>query len=166
MHLRCGRKHRLRQFIEPFEVLGPTGNSIYGQLRRPDPSLYPGLVFPAVVLVSGGINPGRMEVHSQEAKLVASAGLVVVCFNAEGRMDTLAPDDLQSEGEEDFNGFRHQDGLASIIRHVMDLDYVEADNIGLRSQSYGITMVAGCAGRHPELPIKYIVDGEGPPHAL
>jgi len=152
--------------IEPFEVLGPTGNSIYGQLRRPDPSLYPDLVFPAVVLVSGGINPGRMEVHGQEAKLLASAGLVVVCFNAEGRIDTLSPDDLRSEGEEDFNGFRHQDGLASIIRYVMELEFVDADNIGLRSQSYGITMAAGCAGRYPELPIKYIVDGEGPPHSF
>lgn len=25
---------------------------------------------------------------------------------------------------------------------------------------------AGCAGRHPEIPIKYIVDGEGPPESF
>ena len=26
-------------------------------------------------------------------------------------------------------------------------------------------MAAGCASRHPEIPIKYIVDGEGPPNS-
>ncbi len=148
--------------IEPFEVLGPTGNRIYGQIRRPDPDLYPGIAFPAVILVPGGINPGRMEVHGMDARALSEAGMVVVCFNAEGRIDTLAPDDLRSEGEEDFNGFRHQDGLANIIAFVAALDYVERENIGLKSQSYGITMAAGCVGRHPELPIAYLVDGEGP----
>lgn len=152
--------------IEPLEVLAPSGNWIYGQIRRPDPTLYPHLVSPAVVLVPGGINPGRMEVHGQEALLLAREGMVVVCFNAEGRIDTMAPDDLRSEGDEDFNGFRHQDGLANIIRHVMELEYVDGGNIGLKSQSYGITMAAGCAGRYPELPIKYIVDGEGPPSSF
>jgi len=152
--------------IEPFEILGPTGNRIYGQIRRPDPGLYPYLAFPAVVLVPGGINPGRMEVHGQDAKALAREGMVVVTFNAEGRIDTLAPDDLRSEGDEDFNGFRHQDGLANIVEYVMNLDYVLADNVGLKSQSYGITMAAGCGGRHPELPIKYLVDGEGPPHSF
>jgi len=152
--------------IEAFELLGPTDNRIYGQIRRPDPALYPNLSFPAVVLVPGGINPGRMEVHGQEAKALAEAGMVVVTFNAEGRVDTRAPEDLRSEGEEVFNGFRHQDGLAKIVEYVMGLAYVVAENVGLRSQSYGITMAAGCAGRHPELAIKYIVDGEGPPNSF
>ena len=89
--------------------------------------------------------------------------MVVVCFNAEGRVDTIAPDDLLSEGTEDFNGFRHQDGLANLIEYVAGLDYVDESNIGLKSQSYGITMVAGCVGRYPDLPIRYLVDGEGPP---
>jgi hypothetical protein len=157
---------KVATILEPFEVIGPTGHRIYGQLLRPDPVLHPERSSPAIVLIPGGINPGRMAVHSQEAKLLASEGLVVVCFNAEGRVDTLGADDLRSEGEEDFNGFRHQDGLASIIRYVMTLEYVDKDNIGLKSQSYGITMAAGCAGRHPELPIKYLVDGEGPPSSF
>jgi len=152
--------------IEAFELLGPTGNRIYDQIRRPDPALYPNLAFPAVVLVPGGINPGRMEVHGQEAKALAEAGMVVVAFNAEGRVDTRAPEDLRSEGEEVFNGFRHQDGLTKIVEYVMGLAYVVAENVGLRSQSYGITAAAGCAGRHPELAIKYIVDGEGPPNSF
>ncbi|MFC2095776.1 alpha/beta hydrolase family protein [Candidatus Bipolaricaulota bacterium] len=152
-----------QSIIELFEVQGPTGNRIYGQIRRPDPELYSLASLPAVVLVPGGINPGRMEVHGQEAKLLAEAGMVVVCFNAEGRVDTRNLDDLRSEGEEDFNGFRHQDGLANVIRYVMALDFVDMANIGIKSQSYGITMAAGCAGRYPGLPIKYLVDGEGPP---
>ena len=152
--------------IEPFEVLGPTGNRIYGQIRRPDPALYPDVAFPAVILVNGGINPGRMEVYGADAKALAKEGMVVVAFNAEGRIDTLAPDDLRSEGEEDFNGFHQQDGLANLIEYVAELGYVIADNIGLKSQSYGITMAAGCVGRHPELPVKYLVDGEGPPHSF
>ncbi|MBU1050882.1 hypothetical protein KKG90_12775 [Candidatus Bipolaricaulota bacterium] len=152
--------------IEPFEVLGPTGNRIYAQMRRPDPALYPGVAFPAVILIPGGINPGRMEVHGADAKALAKEGMVVVSFNAEGRIDTLAPDDLRSEGEENFNGFHHQDGLAKLIEYVAGLDYVLDDNIGLKSQSYGITMAAGCVGRHPELPVKYLVDGEGPPYSF
>lgn len=152
--------------VEPFDLVASSGNRIYGQIRRPDPALYPNLAFPAVVLVPGGINPGRMEVHGQEAKILAEAGMVVVTFNAEGRVDERAPEDLRSEGEEDFNGFRHQDGLAKIVEYVIELNYVIAENVGLRSQSYGITMAAGCAGRHPELAIKYIVDGEGPPNSF
>lgn len=156
----------LQTVIEAFEVLGPTGNRIYGQIRRPDPALYPGVAFPAVILVPGGINPGRMEVHGADARALTEQGMVVVSFNAEGRIDTLAPDDRRSEGAEDFNGFHHQDGLANIIEHVAGLDYVLPDNIGLKSQSYGITMAAGCVGRHPELPVKYLVDGEGPPYSF
>jgi hypothetical protein len=48
----------------------------------------------------------------------------------------------------------------------MGLSYVIPDNVGISTQSYGITMGAGCAGRHPEIPIKYIVDGEGPPDSF
>jgi hypothetical protein len=44
-----------RTVIEAFDVLGPMGNRIYGQIRRPDPAIYPGAVFPAVILVSGGM---------------------------------------------------------------------------------------------------------------
>jgi len=152
--------------IEAFEVVGPTGNRIYGQIRRPDPSKYPGRAFPAVILVPGGINPGRMDVHGKDAEVLSREGMVVVCFNAEGRVDTLAPDDLRSEGTEDFNGFRHQDGLAAIVEYVLGLDGVDPDNVGLKSQSYGITMATGCVGRHPDLPIRYLVDGEGPPDSF
>lgn len=157
------QKDARQTIIEPFSVTAPSGNTLYGQIRRPDPKLYPCQQYAVVIFVPGGINPGRMEAHGAEARMLAEAGMVVVAFNAEGRMDTISDEDIRSEGTEDFNGFRQQDGLCAIAQYVMDLPYVTADNVGLKSQSYGITMAAGCAARHPEIPIKYIVDGEGPP---
>ena len=146
-------------------MLAPSGNRIHGYIRRPDPEIYPDLCFPAVVLVPGGINPGRMEVaRGDEAHMLSKAGMVVVGFNAEGRGSDL-PEDVYSEGSEDYNGFRQQDGLCAIVEYTMELPYVVADNVGIKTQSFGIAMGAGCAGRHPEIPIKYIVDGEGPPNS-
>jgi hypothetical protein len=149
--------------LEPFSFINQNGNMIYGQIRRPDPQLYPSFRFASVILVPGGINPGRMAVLTPEAILLAEAGLVVVAFNAEGRVDSRTPDDIRSGGEEDFNGYTNQDTLGELVKFISELPYVIPDNIGLRSQSYGISMAAGCAGRYPDLPIKYIVDGEGPP---
>lgn len=148
---------------EPFDIVMPSGHRVYGMIRRPDPAQYPKLSFAAVVRVPGGINPGRMEALDDESKLLAGAGMVVVCFNAEGRVDsTPGSGDLKSEGDEDFNGYRNQEGLRHLVLWVMTLPYVIRQNVGIRTQSFGITMGAGCLGRHPELAVKYLVDGEGP----
>lgn len=152
--------------LEEFSIVNSAGNSIYGYIRRPDPEIYPTLSFAAVVKVPGGISPGRTEVFSPEVVALAEAGMVVVCFNAEGRVDERTEEDIASEGEEDYNGFRNQDTLAEIFEFVTELPFVIQDNIGIRTQSYGITMGAGCAAMHPELPIKYLVDGEGPPSSF
>ncbi|MBN1318533.1 MAG: hypothetical protein JXA42_23840 [Anaerolineales bacterium] len=148
--------------VQEFDLAAPSGSRIYGLIRQPDPALYPDLCFPAVVFVPGGINPGRVDVNRQDAKLLAGAGMVVVGFNAEGRVEPKVKDDIRSEGEEDYNGYRQQDGLCKLVEYVMGLDNVITYNVGLRTTSYGITMGAGCAGRYPEIPIKYIVDEEGP----
>jgi hypothetical protein len=150
--------------IEPFDLVVPSGNRIYGLITRPDPEIYPDYCFPAVVAIPGGINAGRMQAYGAEARVLAQAGMVVVNFNAEGRGGNL-PDDIASEGTEDYNGFRHQESLCALVRYVMTFDDVINDNVGLRTQSFGITMGIGCAARHPELSIKYIVDGEGPPNS-
>jgi hypothetical protein len=161
--------------VEPFELTSPAGHQIYGQLRRPDPSEYPGLSFAAVVRVPGGINPGRQEVMTQELISAAEAGMVVVCFNAEGRMDTQTCSDpsddstctdLRSEGDEDYNGPTNQDTLAEVVHFTQTLEYVIPDNVGLWTQSYGITMAAGAIARHPDLGLEYLVDGEGPPNSF
>jgi hypothetical protein len=151
--------------IEDFDLLMPSGNRVYGMIRRPDPAVYPNHSFAAVVIIPGGIGPGRLDARGIEAKILSEAGMVVVCFNAEGRVSNH-PDDIASEGTEDFNGFRHQDGLAKILQYVISLDHVIPHNVGISTRSYGITMAAGCAGRHPEIPIKYIVDGEGPSNSF
>ncbi|MBN1440498.1 MAG: hypothetical protein JW929_13900 [Anaerolineales bacterium] len=149
--------------LEEFEITAPSGNTLYGLIRRPDPAKYSGLCFAAVVLVPGGINPGRMTALDSDAILLSAAGMVVVTFNAEGRADDRAPDDKRSQGSEDTNGFRNQDGLCKIVEYAAALPYAVPDNVGIASQSFGIATAAGCAGRHPEAPVKYLVDGEGPP---
>jgi hypothetical protein len=151
--------------VEEFDMVAPSGNRIYGMITRPDPESYPDLCFAAVVSVPGGINPGRLAALGSEARMLAEAGMVVVNFNAEGRVDD-APVDIASEGTEDYNGFRQQDTLCALVQYTMDLPYTIGENVGIRTQSYGITMGAGCAARHPEIPIKYIVDGEGPPNSF
>jgi len=151
--------------VEDFNLLMPSGNRLYGMIRRPDPAVYPGRSFAVVVMIPGGIGAGRLDAQGTEAKMLAESGMVVVCFNAEGRVSNY-PEDIASEGTEDFNGFRHQDGLAEILRYIIGLDYVIPDNVGISTKSYGITMAAGCAGRYPEIPIKYIVDGEGPSNSF
>lgn len=118
--------------VEPFDLVMPSGNRVYGLVRRPDPTVYPNMRFAAVVKVPGGINAGRTEMLKDEAKLTAGAGMVVVGFNAEGRIDPFAGNnDIQSEGEEDYNGFRNQDGLRAIIQWTMALPYVIPGSVGL-----------------------------------
>jgi hypothetical protein len=152
--------------LEEFSILNRHGEEIHGLIRRPDPGLYPGMRFAAVVKVPGGINPGRSEALTPESIALAEAGMVVVTFNAESRFDPRNPEDIPSQGTENYNGFENQDTLAEIFAYTTQLPLVISDNVGIRSQSYGITMAAGCAARHPELNIKYIVDGEGPPNSF
>lgn len=147
---------------EEFNILNSAGHTVYGIILRPDPSKYPKQSFATVIKVPGGINPGRMEINAPEAIALAEAGMIVVCFNSEGRVDSRNDSDVLSEGIEDYNGFRNQNTLADIFKYVLELPYVAKDNIGIRTQSFGITMGIGCAARYPHLPIKYIVDGEGP----
>lgn len=148
--------------VEEFSIVNSAGNTVYGLIRRPDPEVYPAYSFAGVIMVPSGIVPGRIEALSEEVTTLAEAGMVVVCFNSEGRYNDSVSDDIASEGEEDFNGFLNQDTLSEIFEFTMGLAYVIQDNIGIWTQSFGITMGAGCAARHPEIPIKYIVDAEGP----
>jgi hypothetical protein len=138
--------------LEDFSVLAPSGNRLYGLIRRPDPAQYPDNCWAAIVLVPGGINPGRTAAYGEEAKLLAAAGMVVVTFNAEGRQDERSADDPRSEGSEDYNGYRNQDGLCAVVQYVMGLDYVIAENVGIASQSYGITMAPVAPVAIPKSP--------------
>ena len=112
---------------------------------------------PALVLVPGGngssvdfTKPGR----ATTVPTLTSAGFAVVLFDPDSRG--------QSQGTEDYNGFTQQDGLAAVIEFASGLPEVDSVQMGLVSYSYGITMASGALARHPDLPIRFLIDWEGP----
>jgi pimeloyl-ACP methyl ester carboxylesterase len=110
---------------------------------------------PAVVFIPGGTDDSARFVENHEmAATYRSEGIVVVVFDPDGRG--------KSEGVEDYNGFVHQDGLAAVITYVTDLPGIDPEHIGLVSYSYGVTMATGALARHPDLPIRFYIDWEGP----
>ena len=144
-------------------IPAPNGNLLYTRVLRPVPSLYPGMNFPAVVVVPGGTNgPGAPAADRSEYRMLASNGFVVACFNPEGRGTTNTPGNLLSQGTENYNGFVHQADLKAVIEYVACQSGVDTNNIGVQTTSYGVAIGAGCLGRYPDLPVNYLVDGEGP----
>ena len=139
---------------EEHRVTNPaTGVALYVHVTTPDVANT--VMFPAVVLVPGGIGdsagfrrPGAM------ADVLAEAGYVTVVFDPDGRGE--------SSGEEDYNGHAQQDGLAAVIEFAADLPQVDSDRLGLVSYSYGVTMASGALARYPDLPILFYMDWEGP----
>lgn len=105
---------------------------------------------PTLVLVPGGI--GITE--ENKAQRLADESFTVVIFHPDGRG--------RSQGNEDYDGFIHQDGLAAVIQAISALPEVDSSQIGLVTYSYGITMGSGVLARHPELPVKFLIDWEGP----
>ena len=140
------------EVVEGYLVTAPNGNRLWINMIQPRADLYPGQSFPAIVDVSGGLGFGE---HS--SLHLAMDGFVEFHFNPEGRGR-----DHPSEGEEDYNGFIHQDDLKTVIEFAYSRPNVVQDNIGVMTHSFGITIGAGCLGRYPELPVKYLVDVEGP----
>ncbi len=147
-------------------ITEPTsGVALYTRILEPAPALDPGRRFPAVIVVPGGLGDGAPLAGGIEYRELARRGFVVVAFNAPGRGNGF-PGNLTSGGTEDCNGFAGQDALVAIIHYTAALPNVDAGNLGVQSGSYGITMAAGALGRHPELPVKYLVDLEGPSNNL
>jgi hypothetical protein len=92
---------------------------------------------------------------------LAAGGFVVVVFNPEGR-GSGQPGNLLSQGTENCNGYVHQDDLKAIVEYTASKTNVDASNIGVETASFGIAIGAGTLGRYPNLPVKYLVDQEGP----
>ncbi len=110
---------------------------------------------PTLVLVPGGIGASNNFTDPpNRAQTIADAGFAVVVFDPDGRG--------KSSGSENFGGRAHQDGLAAIIRFIATLPQVNVQKIGLVTYSYGITMASGALARHSTLPIKFLIDWEGP----
>ena len=145
----------------PFTVVAPSGAALHGLVHRPIPAPFRPRPRAAVVLVPGGVGAGRRMARSPGGARLAHAGMVVVSFNAEGRSSGKLGD-RRSEGTLDFNGHRDQDGLAAVVRFTLGLPDVDPDRLGLGSISFGLVAAAGCLARHPDLPVRYLVDEEGP----
>jgi len=110
---------------------------------------------PALVLVPGGSGASSsFRKPNGEFDAFAQAGYAVIVFDPDGRG--------QSAGTEDYNGFIQQDGLAAVIEFAATLPRVDPARIGLVTYSYGITMGAGALARHPDLPVAFLIDWEGP----
>ena len=114
---------------------------------------------PALVLVPGGSGDSgsflrRNQSGASTVTTVNDAGYIALIFDPDGRGS--------SQGAEDYNGFTQQDGLAEVILSASTWPGVDPDNIGLATFSYGITMGAGALARYPHLPVKFLIDWEGP----
>lgn len=114
------------------------------------PSGWSGDPLPALVLVPGGTGVSE----PQKATRLAEEGFLVIIFDPEGRG--------RSEGVEDYNGTIGQDGLAAVVEAATALPGLDASRYGLVSFSYGVTMATGALARHPNLPIDFYIDWEGP----
>lgn len=134
-----------------YAVTNPTTNAkLHVQVFAPQDAA--GKKYPALVLVPGG--PADSNAFADDTLRMASAGIVAVTFDPDGRG--------KSTGQEDYNGYKQQDGLAAVIRFVATLPEVDAQQIGVATYSYGITMGSGALARYPDLPVKFLIDWEGP----
>lgn len=141
-----------------FDVVNPaSGATLWAKAFYPADA-GPARRYPAVVTVPGGAAAGSvLEIDPNPNKnpaVQAGKGFVVVIFDPDGRGN--------SGGIEDDDGFIHQDGLAALIEATAALDVVDPTRLGVFTGSYGITMGSGCLARHPELPVRFLLDFEGP----
>ncbi len=114
---------------------------------------------PTLVLVPGGSGDSASFIKKSPAgastvSVINEAGFAAVIFDPDGRG--------KSQGAEDYDGFIQQDGLAEVIRSAAALPGVDSARIGLATFSYGISMGSGALARHPDLPVKFLIDWEGP----
>ncbi|MBI5304635.1 MAG: hypothetical protein HY868_21055 [Chloroflexi bacterium] len=134
-----------------YSVTNPTTNvKLYVQVFAPKDAA--GKKSPTLVLVPGGTADTNALIG--DALRFSSAGILAVIFDPDGRG--------KSTGQEDFNGHKQQDGLAAVVRFAATLPEVDAQQIGIATYSYGITMGSGALARYSDLPVKFLMDWEGP----
>jgi pimeloyl-ACP methyl ester carboxylesterase len=138
-----------------YRVTNPTSNArLLVQVIRPQ--AWDGEALPALLLIPGGTDPGSRfaESPANTAQVIADEGFAVVLFDADGRG--------YSEGEEEQNGYVHQDGLAAVVEFAAALPEIDEGRFGVASWSFGVTMAAGALARYPDLPLRFLIDWEGP----
>jgi len=136
-----------------------SGVDLYCHIHRPI-DFDPDLTYPGLVLVPGGSGSGIGFDQTGRAQQYADLGLIVIHFDPDGR--GLSTND-GTYTVEDYCGYIQQDGLHEILLYLSNLPEVQSDNIGVSTNSYGITMGAGTLGRYPDSPpVKFLIDTEGP----
>jgi hypothetical protein len=113
----------------------------------------------ALILVPGGSSGSdtftkKTPLGDSTVLAITQSGMAVVIFDPEGRG--------KSQGQENYDGYSHQDGLAEVIRFAETIPGVDSARLGLATFSYGITMGSGALARHSDLPIRFLIDWEGP----
>jgi pimeloyl-ACP methyl ester carboxylesterase len=138
---------------QQYRVTNPAnGASLSVYVNTPANSSSP---LPALILVPGGSgDSSSFRKPNNEFQTYPQNGYVVIVFDPDGRGE--------SGGKEDYDGFIQQDGLAAVIEFAATLPQVDSQRIGLISYSYGITMASGALARHPDLPVQFLIDWEGP----
>ena len=124
------------------------GNKIVIRIQKPEGNG----PFPVLIGVAGGDGmyafPPKFSLHLLEE------GIMMVDFAPQGR-DT-------SEGEDNHHGYVHQDDLKAIVDFIVGLTFVEKNNIGILSYSYGTVLATGTLARYPDIPVAFLIDWEGP----
>lgn len=139
-----------------FWVTNPTsGVKLYTKIFYPD-GFKTGDEINAVILVPGGNDDSSSFIgRRRNTDDLTSVGLAAVIFDADGRG--------QSGGVENQNGNDQQDGMAAIIKFLVeDLSDARVENVGIATFSFGLSMGSGVAARYPDLPIRFLIDWEGP----
>lgn len=109
--------------------------------------------FPVLIGIAGG--DGMYAFNQLELPdRLREQGIVTVDFAPQGRGD--------SEGQDNFHGYVHQDDLKAVVDFVSQLSFAQEDNIGVISFSYGVVLATGALSRYPEMPIAFLIDWEGP----
>ncbi|MEZ4812692.1 MAG: transglutaminase domain-containing protein [Caldisericia bacterium] len=115
--------------------------------------------YPSVLVVPGGNGFGTQMEDSRLVSDIVKSGVVVVVFDPEGRGKT--------GGTDNFSGLIHQDGMHEVLSYVSELPFVDPENLGVLSMSFGLIMSACTLGRYPnDPPVKFFIDKEGPDGSL
>ncbi len=149
-----------RVLVDTFWVMNPaSGCSLFVQAFRPEDAS-PSRPYPPVIIIPGGNGYGSAEGFPLLAHKTAQEGFIAVLFDPDGRGQSTNNGAYTTE---DYNGFIHQEGLHQVMRLASGLPYSDPSNLGIWSQSYGVTMASGALARYPGDPFcKFLLDWEGP----
>ncbi len=129
---------------DTYWVTNPTsGVELYTTVMRPDD--WDGEPLPALVVIPGGDDDSSGIAENGIGPKAVTDGYAVIAFDPDGRG--------RSSGDEDYNGFTHQDGLAAVVRFAAGLPEVDAERNGQPLLSYLIQEKSAMVDAHAH-PIK------------